>query len=697
MSTSTASAGPRPGVAVVGARDDNLWTYLLFANLAAFGSPEIWPVSRTRETVRGVRTYADLGELPRRPEVAVLALGAEASLPVVAQAVELGIPHIVLISDGFAERGTEGGAALQRELVATVAGGGSRLYGPNGVGFADFRARLAPLGAPIPPALRPGPVSVISQSGSLTTSILGGLTEDGVGVDWCVSIGNGAVFGVLEALEASLDRPDTRVICCYLESFGADRLRLESLLRRAHEQGVAIVVAKSGASAVSAAIAKSHTASIAGRDRLVDDVLTAHGVVRVRTMEDLTRAAAIAAYLDGRGAAGTSAGGGVAVIETSGGAAALAADLFSAEGVGLAGFAAETRQALADVAPPGAFVSNPIDLTASPKPYEEVTAAFGRVYADPAVRCVVIPYALTLPEENDERMVHRRSLDRYADLGARTGTPVIVSTLSDFAWTQWAEHFRERHPEALLVRGIASTVRTLARLYPAGPVAHEEGPALQVGDVADGRTARALLDAIGVPMPPAVFVAADDVEKAEAASSELGYPQVVKIVADGLLHKARIGGVRLGCVDAGETARAAREMLTAARTHGLGPDRIQGVLVEETASGPELFVALDRDPWFGPFLVLGTGGADAERAGDSRVLSLPAPDAAIRAALPGIVPSRHVPAVAGLIATLTEHFLGGELSGWATVELNPVMIDAEGPQVLDIVLQGPRTAGRVTT
>lgn len=687
----TSGTAARPAVAVVGARDNNLWSYLLFTNLEGFGSPEIWPVSRTRQTVRGVQTYADLDQLPHCPEVAAVAVAATASLPIVRQAVDLGVPHIILISAGFAELGTEEGEALQRELVAMVAGSGSRLYGPNGVGFADFRAGLAPLGAPIPPTTKVGPVSIISQSGSLTTSILGGLAEDGVGVDWCVSVGNGATFGVLDAVEASLDRPHTGVICGYLESLGGpgERPRLETLLERARDQGVRIVIAKSGASAVSAAIAKSHTAAIAGQDRLIGDVLAAHGVVRAGSMEELTRAAAISAYLSERGDAFARPNGGLAVIETSGGAAALVADLLSTEGVALATFAPETRQVLADVAPAGAFISNPIDLTASPKPYEDVTAAFAQVYADPAVRAVVIPYALTFPEEHDERIVHKRSLDRYADLGAQTGKPIIVSTLSDFAWTQWAQDFRTRHPEMLLVRGITSTVRTLAQLFPAEVSVHDIGPALQLGNAADGKTARDLLDAIGVPMPPAVFVAADDVEKAEAASAELSYPQVVKIVASGLLHKARVGGVRLGCQDAAHTGSATREVLAAAREHGLSAGQIRGVLIEETASGPQLLVSLDRDPWFGPFLIVGTGGAQAERAGDSRVLALPTDEAAIRAALPATVPPVHVDAVTRLVTDLAQHFLSGVLQSWASVELNPVMIDDDGPKVLDIVLLGP--------
>ncbi|MEV4135414.1 acetate--CoA ligase family protein [Dactylosporangium sp. NPDC049742] len=682
----TAQSTPRPGVALVGARDGSLWTYLLFHNLRTFGDAEIWPVSRTRPEVRGVPTVADLGLVPRTPDVAVLIVNSAAANSVVAKAVEMKVPHIVLISDGYAERGTEEGIRLQRELVGIVEGTGSRLYGPNGVGFADFRAGIAPLGAPIPPDLRVGGVSVVSQSGSLTTTIMGGLAEDGAGVDLCVSIGNGAAFDAIDAMETMLDRPTTTVIAAYLESFGGNRARLERTLSRAREQGVTIVLAKSGGSEIGAAIARSHTAALAGPDRLVDEVLTAHGVIRVRSMEQLTRAAAIADYLSRHGAGGT--GGGVAVIETSGGAAALTADLLSHEGVGLATFGDAATSALRAVAPDGAYVSNPIDLTASPKPYEEVTAAFHAVYTDAAVRAVVIPYALTFPAADDERDVHRRSLDRYADLGAATGCPTIVSTLSDFAWTDWAVAFRERHPETLLVRGIATTARMLARLYPrTQPEAPQAtGPADVIGDAPDGRTARDLLDALDVPMPKAVFVAAEDVDGVAGAVAGVAHPHVVKIVADGLLHKVKVGGVVLGCATAEQTEAAARRVLASAAAAGL--PGVRGVLVEETGTGVELFVSLNRDPWYGPYLIVGSGGGDVEAKTDSSLIALPATDGAVERALDRLpVPDGQRAATAALIARLATEFVGGRLAEWSMLELNPVMVDAAaGPQILDIVL-----------
>jgi acyl-CoA synthetase (NDP forming) len=691
----TAALNPtaRPGVAIVGARDENLWSYLLFTNLQGYGNPEIWPVSRSRPTVRDLPTFGDLADVPRRPEVAVLIVNSTIANSVVKQAVDMDVPHIVLISDGYAERGTREGIALQAELVELVSGSGSRLYGPNGVGFADFRAGIAPLGAPVPLALKTGPVSVISQSGSLTSSIMGGLVEDGIGVDWCVSLGNGAAFDVVDAIEATLDSGTTTVIAAYIESFGrTGRAGLEAVLDRARRQNVTIVLAKSGGSAVGAAIAKSHTAALAGPDRLVDEVLTEYGVIRARSLEDVTRAAAIASYVNPRAKGGTPPrGSGVAVIETSGGAAALTADLLNLEHVGLATFGAATEAALAAVAPDGAYVSNPIDLTASPKPYDDVTSAFRQVYEDPAVRAVVIPFALTFPIEDDERQIHKRSLDRYADLGDSTGTPTIVSTLSDFAWTDWAQSFRDRHPDTLVVRGIASTARMLARLFP------EEGPAIEEshGSAADelstapnGQVARDLLESLQVPMPAARFVPVGELASVATVAAELTFPLVVKIVADGLLHKVKVGGVVLGCATVDDTAAAAQRVVDSGLAAGLPTECVRGVLLEETGSGDELFVSLNRDPWYGAYVIVGSGGGNVEEAGDSKLIALPTDAATVLDALaPLKLPSSQRSTTATLVARLGDEFVAGGLQSWSMLELNPVMVDAAaGPQILDIVL-----------
>jgi succinyl-CoA synthetase beta subunit len=154
-----------------------------------------------------------------------------------------------------------------------------------------------------------------------------------------------------------------------------------------------------------------------------------------------------------------------------------------------------------------------------------------------------------------------------------------------------------------------------------------------------------------------------------------------------LLHKVKVGGVVLGCATADQTAQAARKVVDSALAAGLPPAVVRGVLIEETGSGVELFVSFNRDPWYGPYLILGSGGGDVESKGDSTLLALPADDA-IAATLAGLaVPEGQRAATTAFVARLGREFVDGALASWSTLELNPVMVNATvGPQVLDIVL-----------
>jgi acyl-CoA synthetase (NDP forming) len=673
------------GVAIVGARSGSLWTNLLKVNLLGWGYPgEIWPVSRSRKEVDGMATVPSLQDLPAVPDAVILATGVKETLELARASVAMGIPHIVAIADGFAERGTAEGIALQQELAQTVAGTPTRLYGPNGLGFADFRSGLCPLSVPLPTDLPVGNVSIISQSGSLLSSIAGGLVAEGVGADWAVSIGNGAAFHVVDALEYLVTRETTRIICGYIESFGpASRDRVERVLAAARAAGQQIVLVKAGASERSAQIALSHTASVAGSDAVISDLLRRHGVIRAADTEELVRTVTLLNYLGtlGRGAGG---GGGLAVLEGSGGAAAQIADSLLTSGVALAQWSPATLQILQDTAPPGAYVSNPVDLTASPKAPGAIDHAYHTVYADPDVAAVFVPWALTFPAGNDGRELHEETMDRYCRLTRETGTPTIFCAANVQRWTPWMKTYQRDHPEMLVVRGMGATVRSFGTIYPARATEHAAGPATGPGTLVSEAEGREILGRLGAPLaggqlwqapfdPPAGVV----------------YPCVVKAVVPGLAHRARIGAVVVGCRDQAGVAAARDTIVANLAAAGISADQLDGLLIEEMVFGPELLIGFNRDPWYGPYVVLARGGVNVEEQRPV-LLDLPPDPAKTRAALAGLgligSAGQDLAATADLITDLAREFTGGGLAGYATAELNPVILAAAGPKIADVLL-----------
>ena len=120
----------------------------------------------------------------------------------------------------------------------------------------------------------------------------------------------------------------------------------------------------------------------------------------------------------------------------------------------------------------------------------------------------------------------------------------------------------------------------------------------------------ALLRAFGVPCPKHVFVTAPPL-LTEAMLSELpGSLLVVKAVSPPLLHKSVAGGVAI--VPRDEVRGAAATMWS--RLVGLD---LAGVLVaefvpHEQGLGPELLIAAQHTPEFGPIVTISPGGAGAE-------------------------------------------------------------------------------------
>ncbi len=91
----------------------------------------------------------------------------------------------------------------------------------------------------------------------------------------------------------------------------------------------------------------------------------------------------------------------------------------------------------------------------------------------------------------------------------------------------------------------------------------------------------------------------------------LAFPLAVKIESPDIPHKTEAGAVRLNMPDLAAVKLAAREVMAAARRH-FPEARIEGVLIQEMASGLEAIVGAVNDPYFGPTVVFGLGGIFTE-------------------------------------------------------------------------------------
>jgi acetate---CoA ligase (ADP-forming) len=172
------------------------------------------------------------------------------------------------------------------------------------------------------------------------------------------------------------------------------------------------------------------------------------------------------------------------------------------------------------------------------------------------------------------------------------------------------------------LQGIVPTVRALnglwfhaarrGRLPPVPPAAarSELAPA----------TLEATLARYGIAFPKsqAVGTAAE----ASAAAERIGFPVALKIRSHDILHKTEAGGVAPDLRDRAAVAAAADALIASAR-QAQPQARIEGFLVQEMVSGIEAILGARGDRFYGPLLLIGTGGVLVELANDAALRLLP--------------------------------------------------------------------------
>jgi acyl-CoA synthetase (NDP forming) len=120
---------------------------------------------------------------------------------------------------------------------------------------------------------------------------------------------------------------------------------------------------------------------------------------------------------------------------------------------------------------------------------------------------------------------------------------------------------------------------------------------------------KALLAAYGIPTVREVLIGLDEIETLTQAP--VPFPVAVKISSADIPHKTEAGAIALDVRDVDGLKHAARTVTEAARRYKADA-RIDGVLVQQMASGLETIVGAVNDRFFGPVVAFGLGGVFTE-------------------------------------------------------------------------------------
>lgn len=610
MSDLAVFSDPR-SVAVVGASADPAkWGYWL-ARGALRGRERraVHLVNAKGAVIEGVASVRSLDDLDTAPELVVLCAPAPSVPAVVDQALAAGTKGFLGITAGLDDAADEPG--LERRLAERIRAAGARLVGPNCLGLYDSSTQLDLAWG----TFTPGSLAIVSQSGQLGLELAGLAAHAGLGVSRFVSVGNQVDVTAGELLDDLVDHAATRTVVLYLESF-RDGRGLVATLARLRAAGKPVIVLTVGSSEASRAAARSHTGALTAATDVVAAACRAAGAVLVETPAqaiDLAHLLVGGPLPNGRR---------VAVVSDSGGQGAVAADVLARHDLVVPRLSDGTRERLAALLPAAAAVANPVDLAGAG---EQDLSTYHRVVdviaGSGEVDTVVMSgyfgcYGADTPE------LEERELEVVQDLAGVThehACPIVVHSMSHDSVAVRSMR-AQAVPTLHTIDSVARSVDLAARLaeHPTASLPSAAPSTATVGIVADYLSGRELLAAYGVTYPAVAAVrSADDVGK---EATRLTGPFVLK--AGWIEHKTEVGGVAVGLADADAVAEAFADMRAR-----LGPGDYVLEQMDRQGDVVELIVGARRDPSFGPVVLVGLGGVQAELHRDVQVALAPVDEA----------------------------------------------------------------------
>ena len=659
------------GVAVYGSVSAGKLGGVLIDQLLNAGYEKVYAINPKGQAHRTAPGFVDINDVPAHIDLAVIASPAKTVAGIFESLHQKGVHAAVVISSGFSEAGNSDGEQLLCQLGKQY---DISFIGPNCAGLLNTHHQLAPTLQAYPPK---GSVAIVSQSGAVGGAIMEWAQSQNLGISKFVSYGNGADLNQIEFLRYLKDDPETSVVGLYIENIDSGRAFMEALAQLTAVKPV--VVIKSGRTSTGQRAAMSHTGSMAGSDRVYDAALRQAGAIRVDSMDELIDVCKGFAYLK------PVRGNKVAIITNSGGPGVMTTDLADDLHMQIPEPSATLHQALSAFLPSFAGLRNPIDLTVegTGENYRrsielmlsECDACLPIFFGPPYLDTTPIAEGMIAAAKNSGKAVACAletglNASRSSRMLSEAGVPNFSSP--------------ERAMKVLHYMYQYSTAKASLPAAPSSPAVLRP-----IDGLLEEPAAVALLEQHGIALPAHAFV--PDRTALLAACHTVGYPLVMKVVADGIVHKSDYGCVKVS-INSDEAALAAYDTIQKnAEGH-----TFRGVMVYEMVQGAqEILLGFIRDRQFGPVVMCGMGGIYTELLQDTTLRVAPVDKAAALDMLRGLRGYKLLTgmrggkpvdeaALAQLIADFSQlPFLYPNMS---EADLNPVFVSEKGAVAGDVRL-----------
>lgn len=593
-------------VAIVGASNNPLSIgHIVMQNLLDhnFKGP-IYPINPKSKYIKSFKAYPSVSEIPDDIDLVNISIKNTLVPSVLEDCGKKGVKFAIVHTAGFKEVGEEG-LQLERQIVEIAHKHGMRIYGPNSQGIQNSDPEVSVYANFTFVPMFPGNISIVAQSGGVGETLKIHLYRIGKGIRMYSSFGNEADVSMNEIIDYYGQDEDTRVIMTHIETLKDPAGFLEVASRVTPKKP--ILALKTGKTSEGAVAVASHTGSLMEQDTLTGVIFKKAGVLRFHSQEDMINAAVAFSNQP------VPPGDRVVIVTNTGGPAIIAVDECISTGLQLAKLSAKTKTSLKKLVFQEAIVSNPVDVVATAGP-EQYGGTVEALLKDPNIDSILLVF-VTAPFVDCEGIARK-----LGELGKTSQKPIVCQVMTI---EKWQEVIRVIRASGIPVYDFAETAaRALASMTQYGQVQrralptyitfkkqkkkaesilskHKEEKFLPPEDVYE------ILDAYGIPTVK-TLKAKNEKELLKAAKA-IGYPLVLKVDSERIVHKSDVGGVALGIQGEAALLSAINRMAKKFAKH-----KPSFVLQEYLTDGKEVIIGSKGNVGLAPTVMFGLGGVFVE-------------------------------------------------------------------------------------
>lgn len=598
-------------VAIIGASNNPLSIgHIVIQNLLDhnFQGP-IYPINPKAAFIKSFKAYPSVGDVPDEIDLVNISIKNTLVPAVLEECGKKGVKFAIVHTAGFKEVGEEG-IKLEKQIVEIAHKYGMRIYGPNSQGIQNSDPSVSVYANFTFVPMSPGNISIVAQSGGVGETLKIHLHRIGKGIRMYSSFGNEADVSMNEIIDYYGQDEQTKVIMVHIETFKDPAGFLEVAKRVTAKKP--ILALKTGRTSEGTKAVASHTGRLVEQEAIADAMFRKGGVLRFDSQEDMINAAIAFSNQP------VPKGERVVIVTNTGGPAIIAVDECIAAGLKLAELSAETKDTLKKLVFQEAIVSNPVDVVATAGP-EQYGGTVEALLKDPNIDSLLLVF-VTAPFVDCHGIARK-----LGEIGKASTKPIVCQVMTI---EKWAGVIRTIRESGIPVYDFAETAaRALAAMAGYGRIVQRKTPTYKRYDVDKGQAERIIspwrgqgkflsqddvfeiLGCYGIPIAKTLRVEKED--ELEKAAEAIGYPLVLKVDAEAIIHKTEAGGVSLNLKDKKELIGSFKGMVKKFAEHKPG-----FILQQYLEGGKEVIVGAKANEGLQPMLIFGLGGIFVETLKD---------------------------------------------------------------------------------